>query len=213
MSSCLRGTPCASVPVCLPAPLGISTEVAMITSAASYRWTLPRAQLCAERCPRAPLGSPATAPRSHRTERGTEGRMPCSRSPAGEVIQATSESPGLSHPRWRISTWTWEPRLRAGSMSLCARARWFHAPPAGKLRSRDSLPAEGALCPWCLSRESPGLPGVWPEQASAGNPPWSGLRIWKSSGQLTRTISPTWAGFQHVMLSHIPGQPVRERAR
>lgn len=138
VSSCLRGTPCASVPVCLPAPLGISIEVAMIISAASYRWTLPRAQLCAERCPCAPLGSPATAPRSHRTERGTGGRMPCSRSPAGEVIQATSESPGLSHPGWRISTWTWEPRLRAGSMSLCARARWFHAPPAGELRSRDS---------------------------------------------------------------------------
>lgn len=41
-----------------------------------------------------------------------------------------------------------------------------------------------------------------------GNPPWSGLKIRKRSGQLTRTISPTWAGFQHVMLSHIPGQPM-----
>lgn len=72
---------------------------------------------------------------------------------------------------------------------------------------------QGTLCPWSLSQGSLGLHRVWPEQALAGNPPWSGLRIWKSSGQLTSTISPTWAGFQHVMLSHIPGQPVRERAR
>lgn len=44
------------------------------------------------------------------------------------------------------------------------------------------------------------------------NPPWSGSKIWKNLGQLTRTISPTRAGFQHVMLSHIPGQPVGKRA-
>lgn len=32
-----------------------------------------------------------------------------------------------------------------------------------------------------------------------------------SAGHLTKTISPTLAGFQHVILSHIPGQPIEER--
>lgn len=31
------------------------------------------------------------------------------------------------------------------------------------------------------------------------------------AGHLTKTISPTLAGFQHVILSHIPGQPVEEK--
>lgn len=34
-----------------------------------------------------------------------------------------------------------------------------------------------------------------------------------SAGHLTKTISPTLAGFQHVILSHIPGQPIEERER
>lgn len=33
----------------------------------------------------------------------------------------------------------------------------------------------------------------------------------KSAGHLTKTISPTLAGFQHVILSHIPGQPVEKQ--
>lgn len=32
-----------------------------------------------------------------------------------------------------------------------------------------------------------------------------------SAGHLTKTISPTLAGFQHVILSHIPGQPIKEK--
>lgn len=92
---------------------------------------------------------------------------------------------------------------------VCARVSGFIPYTTCELGSRDCLPIGWPPCPWCLRGAEFGEQAkpAWPKETGI-NPPWSGLRIRKSSGQLTRTISPTWAGFQHVMLSHIPGQPV-----
>lgn len=92
---------------------------------------------------------------------------------------------------------------------VCARVSGFIPHTTCELGSRDCLPIGWPPCPWCLPGAEFGEQAkpAWPKETGI-NPPRSGLKIRKSSGQLTRTISPTWAGFQHVMLSHIPGQPV-----
>lgn len=54
------------------------------------------------------------------------------------------------------------------------------------------------------------LPGRGEEQRENTLPSSEMINL-NSAGHLTKTISPTLAGFQQVMLSHIPGQPVEEK--
>lgn len=54
------------------------------------------------------------------------------------------------------------------------------------------------------------LPGRGKEQRENTLPSSEMINL-NSAGHLTKTISPTLAGFQHVILSHIPGQPVEEK--
>lgn len=54
------------------------------------------------------------------------------------------------------------------------------------------------------------LPDRGKEQSQTTLPSSEMINL-NSAGHLTKTISPTLAGFQHVMLSHIPGQPVEEK--
>ena len=49
------------------------------------------------------------------------------------------------------------------------------------------------------------------EAKNKGKIPSSEMINLNSAGHLTKTISPTLAGFQHVILSHIPGQPTEEK--
>lgn len=54
------------------------------------------------------------------------------------------------------------------------------------------------------------LPGRGEEQGENTLPSSEMINL-NSAGHLTKTISPTLAGFQHVILSHIPGQPGEEK--
>lgn len=51
------------------------------------------------------------------------------------------------------------------------------------------------------------LPGRGKEQQENTLPSSEMINL-NRAGHLTKTISPTLAGFQHVILSHIPGQPI-----